>query len=64
VRLFGRQRKKPSEATISRQQAERDLEKVRGETPAYRALGRAVHQVVFEENNLGRNLTEAFRGNR
>lgn len=49
---------------MAREQAERDLEKVRAETPVYRALGRAVHQVVFEENNLGRNLTEAFRGNR
>ena len=60
---FKRRKTEPSEATLARKKAERDLERVMDETPKYQALGRALSQVV-EENNLGRHLTEAFRGNR
>lgn len=61
--FFRRRDTRPSEATVARKKAERDLEEIRAETPRYRALGR-MSAAVRDENNLGRHLTEAFRGNR
>ena len=61
---FRRKRTVPTEATRAVEKAERDLVEIKAETPKYQALARAVRRVVFEENHLGENLTEAFRGNR
>lgn len=64
MRFFRRKDRPPSEATLARQKAERELDRLRRvDTPKYQALGRALAEAV-EENNLGRHLTEAFRGNR
>jgi hypothetical protein len=51
----------PSEAARAQKKAEQDLVRTRAETPKYRALGNALRDRI-DENNLGRALTESFRG--
>lgn len=63
MNLFRRKGSPPSEATLARKQAERDLAQVRSETPRYRALGRSLAEMV-EENHLAAALTSALRGER
>jgi cell fate (sporulation/competence/biofilm development) regulator YlbF (YheA/YmcA/DUF963 family) len=58
-----RRKSPPSEATRAREQAERDLEAIRAETPKYRALGSSLREMV-EENHLAQALTESFRSSR
>lgn len=60
---FRRDKKGLTEAQAAREQAERQLAAVRAETPKYRALGRALSEVV-EDNHLAEALTDAFRSNR
>lgn len=60
---FRRDKKGLAEATEAREQAERRLAAVRAETPKYRALGRALSEIV-EDNHLAEALTDAFRSNR
>lgn len=60
---FWRRDRLPSEAERARDKAEHDLAQTRAETPKYRALGNALRDRI-DENNLGRALTESFRGNR
>lgn len=51
----------PSEATRAREQAERDLEAVRAETPKYRAMARSLIEVQTV-NHLGQNAARVLRG--
>lgn len=51
------------EARAAREQAERELEHTRAQTPKYEAIGRAVREVV-ETNHLSEKLTHAFRSTR
>lgn len=60
---FRRDKKALERARESREQAERQLAAVRAETPKYRALGRALSEIV-EDNHLAEALTDAFRSNR
>lgn len=58
---FWRRERGPSEATLARQQAERDLEKTRAETDEYRALGeRLRHQ--REANHFAAAIAATIRG--
>jgi hypothetical protein len=60
---FKRTRRALDEAREAREKAERELEATRKETPKYRALGRALSEIV-EDNHLADALTDAFRSNR
>lgn len=50
-------------AQREREQAERELEATRAETPKYQALGRALRE-VREDNHLSQALTHSFRRTR
>lgn len=58
-----RQSQAALEARAAREQAERDLEATRAETPKYRALARALRE-MREDNHLGQALTHSFRSDR
>lgn len=64
MRLFWKRDKAAvAEARIAREQAERELEQTRAETPKYQALGRALRE-VREDNHLSQALTHSFRSRR
>jgi hypothetical protein len=53
----------PSEATVARLKAERELAKTRAETPIYRALGESMRE-LRERNNFAAAIETSFRGGR
>lgn len=60
IRIWRRNRE-PSEATKSRQKAERDLEATRAETPKYVELARSLVQVQ-NKNHLGQTAAQVLQG--
>lgn len=63
MRFRFRHRQPPDliEATKARQQAERDLEETRAETPWYEALAER-HREIQRVNHLGLSAVRAIRG--
>lgn len=60
-RWLSRRRPEPSEATRARIKAEHDLERVKSETPKYRAMGQAFVEIQ-RVNHLGYNAARVLRG--
>jgi len=54
---------RPSEATIARIRAERELELTRQETPIYRELAESLRE-LRERNNFAAAIETSFRGGR
>lgn len=62
MRIFRRQRNTTAaEATRARIRAERELERVKSETPLYRELALALVRVQ-QRNNLADHAIQIFRG--
>lgn len=51
--------RKPSEATQARVRAERELERIRAQTPLFRALGELC-RVARQDNHLRESFEETF----
>lgn len=54
-------RRGPSKATLERIQAEKDLERAKAATPAYRELAQSLIEVQ-RRNHLGASIADIFRG--
>lgn len=59
--MFGRRRERPTEATRAREQAERDLERIKAQTHTYRELGQRMRQ-IRERNHLAELFEHAMKG--
>jgi len=59
--MFRRHRDRPTEGKQAREKAERELRRVRAETPWYQDLGERLRD-LREENHFGENVAAALRG--
>jgi hypothetical protein len=62
--LFRRTKRQPSEATKSRQRAEKALEQTRAETPKYAALSESLRREIRDANHLTELFLDLRRGGR
>lgn len=61
IRFCRRKTDRKSQATVAREKAERDLARVKAETPKYRELGEALRE-LRERNHFAELIASTFRG--
>lgn len=64
MKLFKRHHdERVTEATVAREQAERELERIKAETPMYAALGQRLRE-LRERNHFADSIAATFREGR